>query len=105
MFEGGNHGISIAGRVEIFSDPYLQDRRTVWIRCPDELDRAPSELQRASRVADQSGEVRGPGVEVGEVEPGKLRRARHLGPQREDSLEMRVGLGEPKDSLGLPRRL
>ena len=83
----------------------MQERRAVRVCRADELDRSPSEFERARRRADLAGELGGPGAEFGEVEPGELGRVGHGRPERERPLEVGVRLGEAEDGLRLAGRL
>ena len=71
----------------------------------DELDRSPSELDRARGGTDLAGELGCPGAEFGEVKPGELGRVRHRLPERERPLEMCVRLREAEDGLCLACRV
>ena len=102
--ERGEESVGTAGRVEVFTEAHMEERRTVRVFGADELDRSPPELNRTGGSADFAGELGRPGAELGEIEPGELGRVRDRGPERERPLEVRLGLGEAEDGLGLARR-
>ena len=79
----------------------MQQGRAGRVVVPGELDGAPRELGRARRGAGLAGEFGRPGAQPGQVEPGEPGRARHRGPERECPLEVRGGLGQAEDRLGL----
>ena len=70
----------------------------------NELDRSPCELDRASGRARFAGELGCPGAQLGEVEPGELRRVRDGIPQRDRALEMGACLRQAEDRLRLACR-
>ena len=67
----------------------------------DEFDCLPCEFDRARGGADLAGEPGCPGTEFDEVKPRQLGRIRHRRPERERSFEVRVGLRQAEDRLGL----
>ena len=99
--ERGERGVVASGLVQVHPEVHVQERRTGPVVVPGELDGAPRELGRARRGAGLAGELGRPGAEPGQVEPGEPGRVRHRGPQRERPLEVRGGLGEAEDRLGL----
>ena len=82
----------------------MQARRTTGVVRAHELDGSPCELDRAAGRARFAGELGGPGAELGEVEPGELRRVRDCVPERDRPLEMRAGLRQAEDRLRLACR-
>ncbi len=82
----------------------MEQRRTVRVFGADELDRSPPELDSPWGSTDFAGQLGRPGAELGEIEPGEIGRIRDVGPERERPLEVRPGLGEAEDGLGLARR-
>ena len=103
--ERGEAGVVPADLVQVLAEAHMQERRAVRVVGADELDRPPGELDRARRGTDLAGELGRPGAELGEVEPGELGRVRHGVPQRERPFEVREGLGQAEDRLGLACRL
>src|SRR5262245_43946575 len=86
--ETAEPGLVLAALVEVFGQVHLEERRTVRIVDPDELDRLTRELHCAWSFTDLTGELRCPGAQIGEVEPGQADGVRHRVPERERPLDM-----------------
>ena len=99
--ERGESGSFAAGLEEVLGEAHVEECRPARVVPADELDRLPSELDRARRRPRAAGELGCPGAEFDEVEPGQLARVRHGAPVRERPLEVRVCLCEAEDRLRL----
>ena len=98
------HGIVTAGLVEVLAKAHVEEPRTAQVFAADELDRSPAELDRARGGTDLARPARPSSEHSSARSIPASSAASGRRPTAEGPLEVRVGLGEAEDGLGLARR-
>ena len=98
----GKARVVLAAFVQVAGKTRVQECGASAIALADELDRPPLKLDCARCRPRAAGQLRGPGTELGELQPHELGRVRHDIPERERPLEVRASLRQTEHGLRLP---